>query len=79
MSSITDAERVQKIVRERFGRLSGVHGVGVTWDENGVARVRVNVESRMREVMRDLIPATLDGVLIELRSISEFKSFAKER
>jgi hypothetical protein len=79
MASIADAERAQRQVRERFGRMRGVRGVGVTWDEKGDARVRINVDSDLRETISELIPSELDGVAIELRSVRDFKTFAGNR
>ena len=76
MASIADAERAQKQLRERFGRLPGVRGIGVTWDESGDAHVRVNVDSSFRDEVRGLIPTEFDGVAIELRSVRAMRSFA---
>jgi len=79
MASIADAERVQKLVRERFGRLPGVRGVGVTWNDRGDAHVRVNVESGLREKFSSLIPSEVNGVAIELRSVRAMRTFAGDR
>jgi hypothetical protein len=76
ITSIADAERAQQRLRERFGRLRGVRGIGVTWDERGNARIRINVDSDLRRSVGELIPSELDGVAIELRSVRDFKTFA---
>jgi hypothetical protein len=75
MATISDAERAQRRARERFGRMRGVRGVGVTWDDHGDAHVRINVDSEMRDAVGSLIPPTLDGVAIELRSVRDLKTF----
>ncbi len=79
MTSIADAERAQKRVREKFGRLDGVRGIGVTWNDSGDAWIRVNVERHLRDAVSKLIPAEFDGVAIELRSMRDFKSFSGAR
>jgi hypothetical protein len=79
MTTIADAERAQRRVREKFGRLQGVRGIGVTWDEKGNAWIRVNVESRLRDAVSKLVPSEFDGVAIELRSVRDFRSFGHAR
>jgi len=79
MASITDAERAQKLVRQRFGRLPGVHGVGVTWDDRGDAHVRVNVQSDLYERVSSMIPTEVNGVAVELRSVRGMRSFQNSR
>jgi hypothetical protein len=79
MASIVDAERAKERVRERFGRLQGVRGIGVTWDENGDAWIRVNVDRHLRDVICKHIPPEFDGVAIELRSVHDFKTFGGNR
>lgn len=76
MATISDAERAQRRAKERFGRMRGVRGVGVTWDAHGDAHVRINVDSEMRDAVGHVIPSSLDGVAIELRSVRDFKTFA---
>lgn len=79
MASIADAEHAQKLVRERFGRLPGIRGIGVTWTESGDAHVRVNVERAFQDQVRGMIPAEVDGVTVELRSVSNMRTFGRER
>jgi hypothetical protein len=79
MTSIADAERVQKQLRERFGRIHGVRGIGVTWDENGAAWVRINIDKRLRSMISEIIPSEFDGVTIELRSVDNLKTFVRDR
>lgn len=79
MTSVLDAERAQKQLRARFGRLEGVRGIGVTWNENGDAHVRVNVDGRKRESVSKVIPSEVDGVAVELRSVGALKTFAGRR
>lgn len=76
MASIADAERAQKVVRKRFGRLPGVRGVGVTWTDSGEAHIRVNVDRDFWDQIGSVIPAEIDGVVIELRSVSGMRTFA---
>ena len=76
MTSIADAEHAQKRLREQFGRLRGIRGIGVTWDERGEARIRINVDSTLRQSISELIPSEFDGVAIELRNVRDFKTFA---
>jgi hypothetical protein len=79
MASIADAERAQKVVRKRFGRLPGVRGVGVTWTESGDAHVRINVDRNFRDQVGEVIPPEIDGVKIELRSVSGMRTFASHK
>ncbi len=78
MASIAEAERAQKRMRKQYGRLEGVRGVGLTWDENGDAHIRVNVDSNFREKICGLIPSDFDGVAVELRSVRDLKTFTSE-
>ena len=78
-TSIAHAQRAQKRVREKFGRVEGVRGIGVTWDEKGDAWIRVNVDTHLRDAISKLIPPEFDGVVIELRSVRDFKSFSDAR
>ena len=78
-TSIAEAERAQKRVLEKFGRIRGVRGIGVTWDKKGDAWIRVNVEEHLRDAVSKLIPPEFDGVVIELRSVQDFKSFSDVR
>ena len=73
MASIADAEHAQKLVRERFGRLQGIRGIGVTWTESGDAHVRVNVERASEGgLSKDEIRASLDQATrdIEVRALA---------
>ncbi len=54
-----------------------MRGVGLTWDENGDAHIRVNVDSNFREKICGLIPSDFDGVAVELRSVRDLKTFTK--
>jgi hypothetical protein len=76
MASIAQAERAQKQIRAKFGRIRGVRGIGVTWDDEGNARIRVNVDGDMSEAVRARIPSELDGVAIELRVVRGLQTFA---
>ena len=75
MASISDAERAQQALRKRFGRIPGVHGIGVTWNKNGDAHIRINVDSSRHEDISQLIPAEIDGVPVELRRVRGMRTF----
>ncbi len=79
MASIADAERAQKVVRKRFGRLPGIRGVGVTWTENGDAHIRINVDPNFRDQVSGLVPTQINGVDIELRNVGRMRTFASQR
>ena len=76
MASIAEAERAQKQIRAKFGRIRGVRGIGVAWDDQGNARIRVNVDSNLSEAVRARIPSELDGVAVELRVVRGLQTFA---
>jgi hypothetical protein len=76
VASIADAERAQQRLREKFGRMPGVRGIGVAWDERGDTHISVNVDNDLRETVRNAIPNQVDGVPIELRSIRNLRTFA---
>jgi hypothetical protein len=76
VASLADAERAQKQLRARFGRVRGVRGIGVTRDDNGDACIRVNVDDALTAAERARIPSEIDGVTIELRRVRELRTFA---
>jgi hypothetical protein len=76
MASIGDAERAGERFRMKFGRLQGVRGVGVTWNDRGDAHIRVNVDANARDSVSRLIPEEFDGIEIELRSVQNMRGFA---
>lgn len=78
MASIADAKRVQTLIREHFGGVRGVRGVGVTWTENGDAHVRVNVDRNFHGELRGIVPSEINGVKIELRRVGGMRAFTNQ-
>ena len=75
-NSPTDAERAERRLRERIGRLPGVRGIGLTRDDSGKALIRVNVDRELNASVRASIPEKLDGVAVELRNVGVLRTFA---
>ena len=49
-------------IREILKGLSGINGIGITWDNDGHPCIRVNVDFEIKEADRLKIPSLVEGV-----------------
>jgi len=62
MATMKRALEAKEKVREILKDLSGINGIGVTWDDNGQPCVRVNVDFEIKESDRQKIPSRIEEV-----------------
>ena len=77
MTTIAEAERVQVRFRQEFGRIPGVRGIGVTWNDEGEAHIRVNIDSEASPGVEKIVPSVFEGVAIEVRHVRNMRAFAQ--
>lgn len=75
MTTIAEAERAQARFRREFARLPGIRAIGVTWNDRGEARIRVNVDADAASGSQ--VPAEFEGVAIEVRRVRGMRQFRR--
>ncbi|MBN2305283.1 MAG: hypothetical protein JXQ72_12430 [Anaerolineae bacterium] len=70
-TSIRQVLNVKEQVKAMLQDADGVNGIGVSWDDEGIPFVQVNVEPQLRPDIQLLLPHDIDGVLIGIEDISD--------
>jgi hypothetical protein len=67
--ALTAKKRVQEILRG----VSGIKGIGITWDDDGQPCVRVNVDETIELKNRKKIPSEINEIKVKIEAIDNIK------
>lgn len=71
MTTLAEARQVKDRVRRLLIDQDGISGIGLARDTNGNWIVSVNVEPDKDEIIRSLLPRSMNDVTIEVEAVSE--------
>jgi hypothetical protein len=66
MKMAIDAKRK---IKKILSGVSGISGIGLTWDADGTPCVKVNVNSSIEKLDRNKIPSRIDNVKVRIETI----------
>lgn len=68
------ALQAKEAAKQILKGLPGINGIGITWDEEGEPRVRVNVDYEITDESRKRIPSSIKGVPILVEEIGKLQT-----
>jgi hypothetical protein len=74
MTSMADAIAAKREAQRRLGQLTGLRGVGITWDGEGNLNVLVNVDSATLPEVRQRLSDSIMGVPVRVEAVGPIKA-----
>ena len=74
MSSMAEALAAKREAQRRLADMSGLRGIGITWDSNGEPNVLVNVERNTINEVRNRLTNTILGVPVHIETVGPIKA-----
>jgi hypothetical protein len=74
MANMQAAIHAKEMTKEILKGLSGINGIGITWDEQGKPCVKVNIDYEMSTESRKKIPSLVDGVPVVVEEIGNIQT-----
>lgn len=74
MATMEDALQAKEETKKILKGLSGISGIGLTWDKEGEPCVRVNIDYEISDESRKKIPAFVQGVPILTEEIGKVRT-----
>jgi uncharacterized alkaline shock family protein YloU len=66
-----DALSAKKKIKEILSDVSGIKGIGITWDDDGQLCVRVNVYETIKLENRKKIPFKINEIKVKIEEIGD--------
>lgn len=73
MTKMKDALQAKKRMLEIIKGVSGIKGVGITWDDNGEPCVQVNIDPALKKSVRNRIPSHIEDVKVKIEIVENIR------
>ncbi len=73
MTTMKDAIRAKKKIQKITKAVSGIKGVGITWDDNREPCVQVNIDPAIEKSDRNKIPSHIEDVKVKIEIIENIR------
>jgi len=74
MNSMADALAAKREAQRRLADVSGLRGIGITWDTNGEPNVLVNVDLTEFNEVRNRLAGSILGVPVRIETVGPIKA-----